>query len=125
MRKSPMSKRDRRRSPRIPVLGEIQAHLLPEGLPVPVLDLSAGGFALQSVTPFERGTALAFEFHSRHCAKLIVRAVNVHCLHVTADDESWYIAGFAFDQWMGAADRRRIKTLLEDVLHARHAVLVD
>lgn len=122
MPKSP--KRERRRSPRVPVLGEIRAHLLPEGLPLPVLDLSAGGFAIQSVMPFERGAAHAFEFHSTHCSKLVVRAVTVHCLRVTADDESWHIVGLSFDQWMSAADRRRIKALLEDVQHARQAVLV-
>src|SRR6478672_1918179 len=109
MRKSSTPKQDRRRSPRVPILGEIHVRLMPDGLPLAVLDLSAGGFAVQSVTPIERGTTMAFEFHSLHCPKFVLQAGNVHCLRVTADGEAWYIAGFAFDQWMPANDRRRIK----------------
>src|SRR3954469_1677307 len=84
---------DRRRIPRFDVWGEVHAYLGASALPV--LDLSEGGFAVQSPTAFVRGSLSGFELCSSRC-DVIVMARNVHCLHVVSDAEPWYVAGFAF-----------------------------
>ena len=87
---------DRRTSPRIELLGEIDVRVMPLRLPVVLLDLSPGGFALASPVPFVRHAVYTFQFSAARPLGSI-RAKDMHCLRVShgATDAS-YVAGFSF-----------------------------
>ena len=90
------SNADRRTSPRIELLGEIDVRVMPLRLPVVLLDLSPGGFALASPVPFIRHAEYTFQFSGTRPLGSI-RAKDVHCLRVShGATEASYVAGFSF-----------------------------
>jgi len=87
---------DRRTSPRIELLGEINGQVLPFAMPVVLLDLSPGGFALASPVPFARHAEYTFQFNGTRSHGPI-RAKDVHCLRVShGTTDVSYVAGFSF-----------------------------
>ena len=104
---------DRRTSTRIELLGEINGRVMPFKLPVVLLDLSPGGFALASPVPFVRHAEYTFQFNGTRQHGPI-RAKDVHCLRVShGSTDASYVAGFSFvlDQ---PADRERVNGLIEE-----------
>ena len=90
------SAEDRRTSPRIELLGEIDVRVMPLRLPVVLLDLSPGGFALASPVPFVRHAEYTFQFSGTRPLGS-VRAKDVHCLRVSHGvTDASYVAGFSF-----------------------------
>jgi hypothetical protein len=87
---------DRRTSPRIELLGEINGQVMPFAMPVVLLDLSPGGFALASPVPFARHAEYTFQFNGTRPHGPI-RAKDVHCLRVShGTTDVSYVAGFSF-----------------------------
>lgn len=87
---------DRRTSQRIELLGEINGRVMPFKLPVVLLDLSPGGFALASPVPFVRHAEYTFQFNGKRPHGPI-RAKDVHCLRVShGTTDASYVAGFSF-----------------------------
>lgn len=87
---------DRRTSPRIELLGEINGQVMPFAMPVVLLDLSPGGFALASPVPFARHAEYTFQFTGTRPHGPI-RAKDVHCLRVShGTTDVSYVAGFSF-----------------------------
>jgi hypothetical protein len=65
------------------------------GLPVEIIDLSAGGAALGTVNPFERNRIVILEFHERHGGiDCLVSGRIVYCVHRETDER--YVTGCAF-----------------------------
>ena len=87
---------ERRTSPRIELLGEINGQVMPFAMPVVLLDLSPGGFALASPVPFARHAEYTFQFNGTR-AHGPIRAKDVHCLRVShGTTDVSYVAGFSF-----------------------------
>jgi hypothetical protein len=87
---------DRRKSPRIELLGEIAGQIVPYALPVVLLDLSPGGFAIASPVPFTPDSEYTFNFNATRQHGPI-RAIAAHCLRVSHGSETTsYVAGFSF-----------------------------
>jgi hypothetical protein len=107
----------RRLVPRFATLGEIQVFL--DGARVYLLDLSAGGFAVQSRAPFEEAKTYTFRLHPAQDADLLLRGVAMHCLHTTEVDEEWYVAGFAFAADTTDAEREHVSALIRGVVKGR------
>ena len=87
---------DRRTTQRMELLGEINGRVMPFKLPVVLLDLSPGGFALASPVPFVRHSEYTFQFNGKRSHGPI-RAKDVHCLRVShGTTDASYVAGFSF-----------------------------
>ena len=87
---------DRRQNPRIELLGEINGQIMPFALPVVLLDLSEGGFAIASPVPFKPNSEYTFQFNGTRKFGP-VRAKDVHCLRVSHGTSNVsYVAGFSF-----------------------------
>ena len=87
---------DRRTNPRIELLGEINGQVMPFAMPVVLLDLSPGGFAISSPVPFARHCEYTFQFNAKRPYGPI-RAKDVHCLRVSnGKAHASYVAGFSF-----------------------------
>ena len=87
---------DRRTSPRIELLGEINGQVMPFAMPVVLLDLSPGGFAISSPVPFARHAEYTFKFNGTRPHGPI-RAKGAHCLRVShGTTDVSYVAGFSF-----------------------------
>lgn len=87
---------ERRTSTRIELLGEINGKVMPFAMPVVLLDLSPGGFAISSPVPFARHAEYTFQFRGRRPYGPI-RAKDVHCLRVShGTTDASYVAGFSF-----------------------------
>jgi hypothetical protein len=95
------------------VLGEINGRVMPFKLPVVLLDLSPGGFALASPVPFVRHAVYTFQFSGTRQHGPI-RAKDMHCLRVShGSTDASYVAGFSFvlDQ---PADQELVDGLLAE-----------
>ena len=112
----PRHKRERRQTPRFKVVGEIGARLVSNDTPVLVLDISTAGLALQSSVDFDPGLAYELELTADGQPPVVVRAVNVHCLHALDELTPCYVAGFAF---LGNAHRIRVDTIVRELAHRR------
>jgi len=87
---------DRRTNTRIELLGEINGKVMPFAMPVVLLDLSPGGFAISSPVPFARHAEYTFQFNAKRPHGPI-RAKDVHCLRVShGTTDASYVAGFSF-----------------------------
>jgi hypothetical protein len=96
--------RDRRRSPRLEASAEILGRLVPAGSVVRVVDISFGGFLLETDTPFEVGTLHQVRLYTLDgSADLVVSAVAVHSRRDSAAaPRSRFISGFSLagpHQW--------------------------
>lgn len=87
-------RRDRREHPRIVVHPPLVAHLVPEHLPLVVVDLGTGGFRAESAEPLVAGQAHACEIRTSAGRAVQVMATVVYCrLGAKSFD-----VGFAFDK---------------------------
>lgn len=104
---------ERRNSPRIELLGEINGHVMPFAMPVVLLDLSPGGFAIASSVPFTPNAEYTFQFHgSRQYGP--IKAKDMHCLRVShGTANASYVAGFSFIL-QGPADQDVVNGLLAE-----------
>ena len=89
--------RDRRRSPRVELLGLVSGRLLRPGTAVVVRDMSLGGIATETPFPFERGTVHDLQLTLGDGAAVDLRARVMHCRNIAAEgEEPKYFTGFQF-----------------------------
>ncbi len=62
---------ERRRSPRIEILGRVRGHLVSLDMPIVIRDMSLGGMSMETIVPFEVG--------------------SVHEFRLTLGDDSWLL----------------------------------
>jgi hypothetical protein len=108
---------DRRRFPRIQLLGDIHGHAEPFATPFALLDIGSGGFAVESTMPFEPAVEYTFRFGALHQFGPI-RAKNVHCLHVSRGGATLYVAGFSF-LVETAEERQAVENLIAEANDVR------
>jgi len=89
---------ERRRFPRVQIFGELSGELVaPFQLTLNVIDISRGGFAVESPVPFTRDAEYAFQFVSQGRRQRTLTATNVHSVPAAGRaGNAAYIAGFSF-----------------------------
>jgi hypothetical protein len=90
--------RERRRSMRIDVLGQIDAHSVWKLRPLTLREISLTGFSVETTSPFEADTVNKFRLNLDGLKRsVVVQARTRHCQLVSASHElPIYIAGFEF-----------------------------
>jgi hypothetical protein len=87
---------DRRRSPRVELIGAIQGRHANLNTPVTVLEVSATGFSVKSPVPFELDEEQVFRLRGVDGRQATVRARTMHCMRASAGgEEATYVVGFA------------------------------
>ena len=106
---------DRRRYPRLHLVGNVDGRVVPFQLGVRVLDIHADGFAIHSPFDFPAGTTHEFQFATLQSSRPVVRAVAVHSRRVTPRrGRDFFVAGFTFADLSDEA-RAAIDTIVADV----------
>jgi len=96
---------ERRRYPRIEILGRIKGVVRPLDVPITLLNLSLGGFLMQTPMEYRIGEIHEFQFTMGDKEPLIVRARIAHAIRATVDHEAVYLFGLEFvDRDTGTAD---------------------
>jgi PilZ domain len=89
--------RERRRSPRVELLGLVSGRLLQPGTPIVVRDMSLGGLSTETPFPLERGSVHDLQLTLGDGAAVDLRARVMHCRNIAAEGETPnYFTGFQF-----------------------------
>ena len=86
---------ERRRTPRMSVVARVHGHLVTLNLPTVILDLSAGGFLMQSPLAFPVGAVEEFRFTAEE-VEVILCARVVRVLTASRPDGVVYMTGLEF-----------------------------
>jgi len=106
---------DRRRYPRLHIVGNLDGRVVPFQLGVRVLDIHADGFAIHSPFEFPAGTTHEFQFATLHRSRPVVRAVAKYSRRVMPRrGHEFFVAGFAFVDLSEAA-RAAIDAIVADI----------
>jgi hypothetical protein len=87
--------RERRRAPRVEILGEIAGEFVTGDSPVTVLDLSPGGFSIETPIPLSIEDTHEFRFAVRDGISVFVLAKVVH-RRPSPRKPGTYVVGFEF-----------------------------
>jgi hypothetical protein len=90
-----MHVRERRRAPRLEVLGRIQGRLVSLPLPVELGDMGPGGFSVESALPFPQGARRLFLLTTAGGLQVLIEGAVVHCRPDEGGDAR-YVTGFKF-----------------------------
>jgi hypothetical protein len=113
-----MNHADRRTFPRIRIDVRLRAEVVSLGcLEVRILDLSQGGFLIESPSAFEAGTEHEFRLVGQGDQRARVRATCVHCSRRTASETvPTYAGGFAFVDCSARETQRRVLAFLDEAI---------
>ena len=99
-----MSTGERRRNPRIDVLGQVHVQIVTCPAPASLREISLGGFSIETTTAFAPGQRHDFHFALDDGTDLRVRAMSVHCSLVrVVSGLPMHLSGFEFIQREAAA----------------------
>ena len=87
---------ERRRHPRIEILGRIKGAVRPLDVPITLLNLSLGGFLMQTPKEYHVGEIHEFQFTMGKKEPLVVRARIAHAMRATVDHKPVYLLGLEF-----------------------------
>jgi PilZ domain len=87
---------ERRRYPRIEIMGRIQGAIRPLDVQITLLNLSLGGFLMQTSEPYQVGEIHEFQLTMTQKEPFIVRARIAHTIRVTIDHRPLYLFGLEF-----------------------------
>lgn len=88
---------ERRRSPRVDLLGLVSGRLLTADTEVVVRDMSLGGLATETPFPLEKGSVHDLRLTLGDGAAVDLRARVMHCRNIAAEgEEPRYFTGFQF-----------------------------
>ena len=104
---------ERRKSPRLEVLGRIRGELVPLAVPITLLELSQGGFSMQTTSDFPVGAIHAFRFTSSNRPAIVLHARIVHILRTSGGGGAVsYVIGLEFADRSRPDVEQAIKTLV-------------
>lgn len=88
----------RREAPRLEVEALIDGRATGTRVPLNLVDLGFGGFAVESSMAFEVGSRHGFQFTTVDGITVLLRADTVYCRPVTGrrDEEERHVAGFRY-----------------------------
>ena len=75
---------ERRKSLRVEVLGRIHGEMVLLDVPITLLDLSQGGFSMQTTSDFPIGAMHTFRFTSSNRVAIVLHARIVHTLRTSS-----------------------------------------
>jgi hypothetical protein len=108
--------RDRRRAPRIEVLSQFHGHSVTLGVPVTLLDISLGGFRIETSVAFPLGAVHEFRFTLADDTTIEVRARVLHCgIHTSPRGVLRYSAGLEFVNGPANVAQPDVLRLIEEV----------
>jgi hypothetical protein len=110
---------DRRKHPRVDVLGHVDVQLLSRPMPATVRGLSASGFSIEAAQPLEVGGSHRFQFRFQD-APIQLDATCVHCTRFVRSGHDVFLIGFDFDPI-----ERRARTALMAFIDELAAATVD
>lgn len=87
---------ERRQYPRLEILGRIKGVVRPLDVSITLLNLSLGGFLMQTPMEYHVGEIHEFQFTMDDKEPLIVRARIAHAMRATVDHEPVYLFGLEF-----------------------------
>lgn len=88
---------DRRRSPRIELLGQLHGHSVSSDVPVKVREISLGGMAIETGVPFEVGAVQLFRLTLGDESTVEMAGRIMRCRNRAGDDEpAVYLTGVQF-----------------------------
>src|ERR1700680_2840896 len=91
------SGRERRRTPRVEVLGRIHGRMVALDVPITVLEIGRGGFLMRTTVDFPIGATHEFRFTSANCVPLVLHARIVHTLRTSGGGNlGSYVMGLEF-----------------------------
>jgi hypothetical protein len=106
---------ERRRSPRMEILGRLHGHVVSLDAPVVVREMSLGGMSLETHFPFPEGAIHEFRLTMGDDSTTLLRARIVRCREVAAADGSKaYISGVQFVEDEAPSDSA-ISTLIDKI----------
>jgi hypothetical protein len=89
--------KDRRRSPRIQILGKLHGQLVALATPVTVIEISLGGLGLETAVEFPVGVVHEFRLTLGDDSAVLVKGRVMHCHRADAPDRSpRFIVGVQF-----------------------------
>ena len=86
---------DRRRSPRVAILGKLHGHNVTLDLAVTVTEISLGGMGIQTTVPFPIGAVHLFRLTLGDDSVVDVEGRVAHCQRMPGDEER-YLSGIQF-----------------------------
>lgn len=86
---------ERRRAPRLQVLGRIQGRLVSLPLPVELRDMGPVGFSVESALPFPQGARRLFLFTTAGGLQVLIEGAAAHS-RPDAIGDARYVTGFNF-----------------------------
>jgi hypothetical protein len=106
---------DRRRYPRLHLIGNLDGHVVPFQIGLRLLDINADGFVVHAPFEFRAGTTHEFQFATVQQSRPEVRAVVAQSRPVTLRrGREFFVAGFTFVELSDAA-RAVIDAIVADV----------
>jgi hypothetical protein len=87
---------ERRRSPRVELMGRVHGQLVSANLPVEVREISLGGMSIETREGFETGSVLNFVLTLGDGAGVLVSARIVYCRLIDGSDPVMYVSGLEF-----------------------------
>jgi len=110
------SEADRRRSPRIEILGRVQGRLTSLDAPVGVLDISLGGMALETTFAFEVGSKHEFRLSLGDGSHVLLCGEIRHCRRVGgSEDGDHFITGVQFVEEAPSAGDTTVAGIIEEI----------
>jgi hypothetical protein len=108
----------RRRSPRLQLLGEVHGQIVGIALPIVVRDLSDGGFSIVTSIDFPADAVHRFELalESDSRPPIQVQARVVHGRLLAGDPEALFVTGFAFTDDQPNASKADIRALVTELV---------
>ena len=108
--------RDRRRTPRIEVLSHFHGHSVTLGVPVRLLDISLGGFRIETSIVFPLGAVHEFRFTLADGTTIELRARVLHCdIHTSPRGVLRYSAGLEFASGPANVAQPDVLRLIEEI----------
>lgn len=88
---------NRRRAPRVEVLGQLHGAIVALRIPITVRDAGRGGFSIETSLPFPDNAEHQFRFTTPQGDALVLSARSVYCLPADGPaEEPRYLTGFEF-----------------------------
>lgn len=119
----PSKSPDRRRWPRVEVLGHIHGIVVPMNLPVQLQDASFGGFAIDASIPFPVDCTHQFRFVLPEGEPVVLNARVAHCRQLpTSGGRAIYRVGLEFAHLHAERDRQTINRLIAEITRVVEAL---
>lgn len=107
---------ERRRSPRIEVLGRLEGTLVALDVPIVVQDLSLGGMAVETPFPFDHDSLHEFQLELGDGSWVILQARARHSRSLAGPDGTpSYVTGFEFVDPEPSDDSATVADLIEKI----------